>query len=53
VARPADTVYHNGANHGFDVTLPVTAGTHSVCVYGIDGNGGTNVSLGCRAVTVS
>jgi len=52
--RPdVDAVYHNGANHGFDVTLPVTAGTHSVCVYGIDGNGGTNVSLGCGTVTVS
>ena len=51
--RPdVDAVYHNGSNHGFDVTLPVAAGTHDVCIYGIDGNGGMNVLLGCRTVSV-
>ncbi|NMM17463.1 MAG: hypothetical protein HHJ14_10110 [Cellulomonas sp.] len=51
--RPdVDAVYRHGANHGFDLALPVAVGTHNVCVYGIDGNGGTNVVLGCRTVTI-
>jgi len=52
--RPdVDAVYHDGVNHGYDATFTATAGSHSVCLYGIDGNGGTNVLLGCRSVTVS
>lgn len=51
--RPdVDAVYGRGANHGFDQTVPVAAGNHTVCVYGIDGNGGTNALLGCRSVTI-
>ena len=46
-----DAVYGRGANHGFDLTLPVAAGAHNVCVYAIDGNGGTNSLLGCRSLT--
>jgi len=51
--RPdVDAVYRRGADHGFDLALPVAAGTHNVCVYGIDGNGGMNVLLGCRTLTI-
>jgi len=52
--RPdVDAAYHTGVNHGFGVTLPVTGGKHTVCVYGIDATGGLNVLLGCRTLTVS
>jgi len=47
-----DAVYQHGANHGYDATFPVAAGTHTVCAYGIDANGTTNALLGCRTVSV-
>ena len=43
-----------GDAHGFDATLPLRAGKHTVCVYGINvGPVAANHSLGCRAVTTS
>lgn len=41
-----------GPTHGFAETLPVTPGSHTVCVYAINvaGTGG-NPPLGCRTVT--
>lgn len=36
-----------GPNHGFDITIPRTAGTYQVCVYGSE-----SLALGCRNVTV-
>ncbi len=43
-----------GPSHGYDVAIPAAAGTHNVCVYGINtgplGNG--NPVLGCRSVRV-
>lgn len=51
--RPdVEAAFHRGTNHGFDATLHASNGTHSVCLYAIDSNGGTNVLLGCRTVTV-
>jgi hypothetical protein len=41
-----------GASHGYGQTIPAAAGTHNVCVYGINVAFGTNVQLGCRTVTV-
>ena len=43
-----------GANHGYDVTVPVTAtGAVQYCAYAINvGFGGVNPLLGCRTVTV-
>jgi streptogramin lyase len=41
-----------GAAHGYDVTFSAGAGSHSVCVYGINIGPGANVALGCRSVTV-
>jgi streptogramin lyase len=41
-----------GAAHGYDVTFSAGAGSHSVCVYGINTGPGANVALGCRSVTV-
>ena len=37
-----------GANHGYDLTVPATPGSHQVCVYAIDSGGGPNPLLGCR-----
>ncbi|AYG04280.1 hypothetical protein [Gryllotalpicola protaetiae] len=40
-----------GANHGFDITVGLPAGTHQYCVYGISGTGHANALIGCRTVT--
>lgn len=37
---------------GFNTTVPATTGTHSVCVYAIDPQGGPATTLGCRQVAV-
>lgn len=40
-----------GANHGFSTSIPVSAGSHQVCVYSINTVGaGSNQTLGCRTV---
>lgn len=54
VFRPdiAVTWPHLGGNYGFDVTVPATPGRHTVCVVGRNINGGRDVDLGCRPVTV-
>jgi len=42
-----------GPDHGFDATIPVPAGDHSVCVYALNTGAGTaNAKLGCDDVTV-
>ncbi|PFG32527.1 hypothetical protein [Sanguibacter antarcticus] len=45
--------YGVGSSHGFDATIPVTRGDHSVCFYAIDTSRGANPYLGCRTVTVA
>lgn len=41
------------ANHGFDTTVTVPGGTHTICVFGIDiDNPSTNTLFGCPKVTV-
>jgi hypothetical protein len=52
-ARTDLAAYGKGANHGFTWTLNLGAGSHSVCVYGIDTAGGSNSLLGCRTFTVA
>jgi hypothetical protein len=43
----------SGADHGFSVSLPAVAGTHSVCAYAINvASGRSNRRLKCRTVTV-
>jgi hypothetical protein len=44
----------SGANHGFDATMTLAPGRHSVCAYAINvhGGNGVNPSLGCLIVTV-
>jgi len=43
-----------GPLHGFSASLPASAGSHQVCVYGINiAGGGSNSLLGCRTVSVS
>ena len=44
-----------GDLHGFDVTVSLSAGTHNICVFGINAAGtyGNNADLGCRSVTVT
>jgi hypothetical protein len=56
VSRPDVGATHAGYGdlHGFDATLPLNVGKHTVCVYGINvGPVAANKSLGCQAVTVS
>jgi SpoIID/LytB domain protein len=44
----------HGSRHGFDVTVGLATGRHTVCVYGIDVAGGQrNPQLRCAAVTVT
>jgi hypothetical protein len=41
----------SGPNHGFSITIPISAGRHEVCAYGINvANGVTNPLLGCLGV---
>jgi peptidoglycan hydrolase-like protein with peptidoglycan-binding domain len=42
-----------GGNHGFEFVLPVTEGTHQVCLaaHNAPGTPGTDTPLGCSAVT--
>jgi hypothetical protein len=43
-----------GTAHGFNAVVPAGAGTHQVCVFGINlGVVGTNPVLGCRTVTIT
>ena len=54
LARPdVGVAYGLGNDHGYAVTVPASAGTHTVCTYGIDTSGGTNPLLACRTVTVT
>lgn len=41
-----------GADHGFAGDVPATAGTHKVCVYGINAGSGSNQLIRCTTVTV-
>ena len=41
-----------GNSHGYDTVLPLPAGPHQVCAYGINVGPGGNALLGCRSVTV-
>jgi hypothetical protein len=42
-----------GTNHGYTITIPTSAGTHTVCLYAINqGTGTTNPLLGCRTTRV-
>jgi len=41
-----------GSDRGYSITVPVAAGTHTVCAYGINQLTGTsNSKLGCRTVS--
>ncbi len=42
-----------GPNHGFETTVAVGPGDHSVCAYAINVYAGQNTSLGCRTVTTN
>ncbi|MEO6701310.1 MAG: DUF3152 domain-containing protein [Jatrophihabitantaceae bacterium] len=56
LSRPDVAAAHPGygAAHGFDLTITVPPGRHSVCAYALNlaGPGGTS-TLGCRSVVVS
>ena len=55
VARPdvAAAYPGYGDKHGFVAQIPASPGSHKVCVYAIDDQGGPNPTLGCRSVTVA
>jgi uncharacterized protein YkwD len=43
-----------GANHGFQIAVPVSGGTHQICAYGINSAGnGTNTQLRCLNIYVA
>jgi hypothetical protein len=42
-----------GPNHGFKITLPMTAGTYTICVRAGNVGPGVITVIGCRATTVS
>lgn len=42
-----------GDQHGYAFNLSLGSGTHDVCLYAIDAQGGPNPSMGCRSVVVS
>ncbi|QNE35089.1 hypothetical protein [Leifsonia shinshuensis] len=41
-----------GPLHGYDATVPASAGRHTVCAYGINTGPGGHTLLGCGTVTV-
>ena len=41
-----------GTDHGYDAAVLVPAGTHTVCVVGVNVGAGANTSTGCSSVTV-
>jgi len=47
-----DEEYGLGPDHGFSLTMSVSPGTHTVCVYAINVGPGSTTSIGCRTVTV-
>jgi hypothetical protein len=40
-----------GAQHGFDLTLPLTSSTNTVCAYAINVGPGGNRLIACRSIT--
>ena len=42
----------SGPNHGINVALSATPGTHTICAYGINVGLGANKLLGCESTTV-
>jgi hypothetical protein len=41
-----------GSAHGFAATVAAPAGTHTLCVYGINKGAGGNVAIRCRSIAV-
>jgi cell wall-associated NlpC family hydrolase len=49
--RPTATLNHHlGHNPGFDITVPVSAGSHVACLWVVNVGYGSNTLLGCQAV---
>ena len=42
-----------GGDHGFAATLPLTQGTHQVCITAVSIGYGNNNSLGCASITLN
>ncbi|WP_273654163.1 peptidoglycan recognition protein family protein [Cellulomonas fimi] len=51
--RPDLARYFPSTNHGFQVTVRVPAGTHTLCVYPINVPAGDNPALSCRTVVMA
>jgi hypothetical protein len=41
-----------GPNHGYDFTIDISKGNHSLCAVALNVGGGSNTQLGCRNVVV-
>jgi hypothetical protein len=51
--RPDLARLGHGTAHGFDATVSVGAGRHTVCAYAINVGAGVNVRLACRTVNAT
>lgn len=45
-------IYKNGSAHGYSITFGASPGTHTVCAYGIDTDGGPNPPIACRGFAI-
>lgn len=41
-----------GPNHGYELSMPTTAGRHTVCLIAVNAGAGASKGLGCRVVDV-
>ncbi len=47
-------VYPNqGSQHGFNQSIALSSGRHSVCAYALTASGSSSTSLGCRSISVA
>ena len=51
--RPDLAKLGHGTAHGFDATVSIGAGAHTVCAYGINIGAGVNTRVGCRTVAAT
>ena len=44
---------NQGSQHGFNQSIALSSGNHSVCAYALTASGSSSTALGCRSVTVA
>lgn len=51
--RDVDAIHKKGELHGFNATLPVSPGAHTVCAYAINSPAGFNPQIGCKSFEIT